>query len=97
MIQLAKVLAMVGTAVALIGGLVEGGAWIAGGGALLAVALVLGVVRAIATGREPPPIPDVLDAADGAEDPRPNHSEAEAKAVLGDRGVERAPRVGGAF
>ena len=90
MLRLTKTLPIVGAVASLGGGVLEGPLWIAGGVTLLYIAPGLLVVRAIALSREPPTIGELLDAAEGVDDPHRDYSHGEAEVALGDRGSEYA-------
>lgn len=78
-------LGIVGLAVMLIGGLVAGGPWFAAGMAILGAASVLLLVQMWR--RTPPPLIDMLEAGEGADEVPPAVSQVEAMAALRNRGA----------
>ncbi len=81
-------LGIVGLAVMLVGGIVAGGSWFGVGMAILGAASVLLLVQMWR--RTPPPLLDMLEAGEGADEVSPAISQVEGAAALRDRGaVER--------
>ena len=78
-------LGIVGLAVMLIGGLVAGGPWFGAGMVILGAASVLLLVQMWR--RTPPPLIDMLEAGEGADETPPAISPAEATIALRDRGA----------
>ena len=78
-------LGIVGLAVMLIGGLVAGGPWFGAGMVILGAASILLLVQMWR--RTPPPLIDMLEAGEGADELPPAMSQAEATAALRDRGA----------